>query len=162
MNKNGIGERFRLARKHAKLTQEELAVAFGCTQSLISSIEKGDSQPSLQLVAWIVQRVGTTTDWLILDRGLGPGGQMLEPGPVYSQQLDGPSIAATFKTMDSIESLIGPIKDKNLRASIFNTLYRAEVAGEQITIPELVDIINGFDGRQNGSGGTEKSHGEIS
>lgn len=63
-----IGERFKLARKHAKLSQEELALAVGCTQGLISKIERGD-QDATGLIVKIAEACGVSAKWLALGQG---------------------------------------------------------------------------------------------
>lgn len=49
-NDMNVGERVKSARKYAKLSQEELALAVGCTQGAISKIERGDQNDSGLLI----------------------------------------------------------------------------------------------------------------
>jgi len=58
-----FSERVRTARKYAGLSQEELALAIGCTQGLISKIERGD-QEETTLIIKIARACRVNADWL--------------------------------------------------------------------------------------------------
>lgn len=58
-----LSERVKTARLYAKLSQEELALAVGCTQGLISKIERGD-QEETSLVVKIARTCNVNPDWL--------------------------------------------------------------------------------------------------
>lgn len=58
-----FSERLKLARKHAKLSQEELALIVGCSQGAISKIERGDQEESTLVVKFAVA-CGINPVWL--------------------------------------------------------------------------------------------------
>jgi transcriptional regulator with XRE-family HTH domain len=72
-----FSERVALARKHAKLSQEELANRIGCSQGLISKIERGD-QDETGLIVKIANVTGVNPTWL--DSGEG---EMLDQNNFY-------------------------------------------------------------------------------
>lgn len=45
-----FSERLKISRKYAKLSQEELALRTGCSQGVISKIERGDQEESTLVV----------------------------------------------------------------------------------------------------------------
>jgi predicted ATPase/DNA-binding CsgD family transcriptional regulator/transcriptional regulator with XRE-family HTH domain len=53
------GRWIRQRRRELNYTQEQLAVLFGCTSSMLKKIERGDRTPSLALVARILERLGS-------------------------------------------------------------------------------------------------------
>jgi len=63
-----FSERVKKARLHAKLSQEELALLVGCTQGLISKIERGDQEESA-LIVKIAKACKVSAQWL--DDGSG-------------------------------------------------------------------------------------------
>lgn len=66
--KMSLGKRIVIARKLAKMSQEELADAVGCTQGLISKLERGD-QNETGLIVKIAKATNTDPFWL--DSGEG-------------------------------------------------------------------------------------------
>jgi transcriptional regulator with XRE-family HTH domain len=78
-----LGAKIREIRKSAGLTQVEAAQDFGCAQSLISSIENDDSQPSIEFLAWLAENTGTSLDWLITGKKTPTVEQVAEPSPEY-------------------------------------------------------------------------------
>lgn len=63
-----LGQRIAIARKHAKLSQEELALRVGCTQGLISKLERGD-QDETGLIVKIAKETGVNPIWLDSEEG---------------------------------------------------------------------------------------------
>lgn len=63
-----FSDRLKQARKHAKLSQEELALAVGCSQGAVSKIERGDQEESALVVKFAVA-CGVNPVWL--DTGNG-------------------------------------------------------------------------------------------
>ena len=63
-----FSERVKKARLHAQLSQEELALAVGLTQGLISKIERGDQEETASVVK-IARACGVRPEWL--DDGSG-------------------------------------------------------------------------------------------
>jgi tetratricopeptide (TPR) repeat protein len=58
-----LGKRLHEARLAAGLRQRDLSFD-GCSISYISRLEKGERQPSLQLIELLSRRLGVTVDWL--------------------------------------------------------------------------------------------------
>lgn len=67
MNNKAIGQRIRTARETARITQEELGLAVGCTPKHISAIERGIKSPSLDTFIDIANAIGTSADYLLQD-----------------------------------------------------------------------------------------------
>ena len=60
-----IGERINKLRDERGMTQEELAALLGtCQQTMISQIEKGHKQPSLNTAIELSNIFGVTMDYL--------------------------------------------------------------------------------------------------
>jgi phage repressor protein C with HTH and peptisase S24 domain len=69
-----LKDRMKQARKHAGLTQKELAAAVGVTQPVISQLESGENLQSVHLLkiahacqvnpAWLAEDVGEMLDWI--------------------------------------------------------------------------------------------------
>lgn len=62
-----VGKRIRSVRKECFLTQDELASKCGCTRNHLSSIENGDSKPSLDLLVKIASILDSSVDYFIMD-----------------------------------------------------------------------------------------------
>jgi transcriptional regulator with XRE-family HTH domain len=60
-----IGRRIQLAREEKGLTQEELAVKLGCTQSALSNYELGKRRLYLNLLTEIAQVLGKPLDYFM-------------------------------------------------------------------------------------------------
>jgi tetratricopeptide (TPR) repeat protein len=58
-----VGERVRVARRRAGLTQRQLSFE-GCTAAYISRVETGDRIPSLQILRELGRRLGVSADYL--------------------------------------------------------------------------------------------------
>lgn len=67
MNMTQIGQRIRLAREAADITQEALAQAVGCTAKHIGAIERGIKTPRLDTFISIANTLGTSADYLLQD-----------------------------------------------------------------------------------------------
>lgn len=76
-----LGDRFIAARKRANLSQQELALRLGCTQGLISKIERGD-QNETALIVKVAQICGVNPFWL----DSGEGEMVIEYLPQTNQQ----------------------------------------------------------------------------
>ncbi|HET6658278.1 MAG TPA: tetratricopeptide repeat protein, partial [Gaiellaceae bacterium] len=59
----GVGERLRLARTAARLSQKDIAFD-DCTSGYVSLIESGRRVPSLQVVRGLAVRLGVSESWL--------------------------------------------------------------------------------------------------
>ena len=60
-----VGERIRQLRGF-KMQQAEFARMLGVSQSQLSKYERGETEPSLDVLVKLSQRFGKTLDWLIL------------------------------------------------------------------------------------------------
>lgn len=59
-----MGRRVRAARKHAGLTQAELAARLGCTQAMVCRAEKGKASISDAFSARVHKACGLPPDWI--------------------------------------------------------------------------------------------------
>lgn len=98
-----LGDRVKAARRHAKLTQVELAKAVGITQQTLSKLEAGKSDGSVKL-AEIAVECGVSTEWL--SRGVGDmldvTNRVAEAAAGYASQparLDPETIAVTTRAL---------------------------------------------------------------
>lgn len=73
-----LGERLRIAREHAKLTQPELAERSRVSQQMISKLERGLSKETAGIVALAVA-CGVRSEWL--DKEAWPMVDEPEPDP---------------------------------------------------------------------------------
>lgn len=62
-----IGKRIKKVRESARITQEELAKAVGCTTKHIGAIERGVKTPSLDAFVIIANTIGVSADLLLQD-----------------------------------------------------------------------------------------------
>lgn len=62
-----IGQRIRIAREAARITQEELGRAVGCTAKHIGAIERGIKTPRLDTFIIIANTVKVSSDYLLQD-----------------------------------------------------------------------------------------------
>ena len=69
MHMSNIGEQIKLLRTAAKLSQIKFAEAIGVTQGFLSRIEKGQHQPTSDLLIRIANTFNTNINWLLLDKG---------------------------------------------------------------------------------------------
>lgn len=62
-----VGRRIRSTRKERNMTQEELAIACGCSGNHLSAVETGKHKPSLELVVTIAAVLECSIDSLFMD-----------------------------------------------------------------------------------------------
>lgn len=67
MERMKIGQRIKIVRESAHITQEELAKAVGCTAKHIGAIERGIKTPSLEAFVVIANTTGVSADMLLQD-----------------------------------------------------------------------------------------------
>lgn len=67
MDSKTIGRRIRAAREAARITQQELGKAAGCTAKHIGAIERGTKTPSLDTFIIIANTIGASADLLLQD-----------------------------------------------------------------------------------------------
>jgi len=83
-----LGDRLKLAREHANLTQEELGLRAQCGQAVVSKIERGDQDTSAYVVK-LAYACNVNPYWLDTGEGdmLAPAGLHLsENSPEYKIQ----------------------------------------------------------------------------
>lgn len=78
-----FSERLKIARKHAKLSQEDLALAVGVTQGLISKIERGEQEETAAVVK-LAKACNVRVEWL--DEGSGE--MILKSNPTAQSNAD--------------------------------------------------------------------------
>jgi transcriptional regulator with XRE-family HTH domain len=66
-------------RKERGLTQAEIAEQIGISVGQIKKYEKGDSAPTLNILARMAMAFGVSADELVFEDGAGPAAQMLDP-----------------------------------------------------------------------------------
>lgn len=67
MDLTRVGQRIKMAREAAHITQEELAQAVGCTTKHIGAIERGIKTPRLDTFVLIANATGASADLLLQD-----------------------------------------------------------------------------------------------
>jgi transcriptional regulator with XRE-family HTH domain len=67
--KKEIGKRLRTFRKHLGYTQEKLAAFLSVTRADISSIEKGQIFPSLDMLQSLNKELNLSLHWLLFNEG---------------------------------------------------------------------------------------------
>lgn len=73
-----VGKRISSARKERNMTQEELAIACGCSGNHLSAIETGKHKPSLELIVTIATVLECSIDSLFMDHGRKCSTYMIE------------------------------------------------------------------------------------
>jgi transcriptional regulator with XRE-family HTH domain len=78
MAKQTIGDRIKLIRTDYKLTQAAMAEALDVSLLTVSNLERNVyEKPSTDTIKSLVDKFGTTTDWLEKEKGLKyPNGQL--------------------------------------------------------------------------------------
>lgn len=93
-----FAERFIKARHHAQLSQTELALRLGCTQGLISKIERGD-QNETALIVKMANLCKVNPFWL--DSG---DGAMIEP--LYNLSNQQSHVLKAMQNMDEYQQTV--------------------------------------------------------
>lgn len=65
-----LNEKICWCRKHAALSQEELAARLGVSRQSISKWETGEASPEISKLPLLAQAFGVTTDWLLSEDGI--------------------------------------------------------------------------------------------
>ncbi|MFC0708677.1 XRE family transcriptional regulator [Azorhizophilus paspali] len=90
-------DRLKTARKHAKLTQAQLAGRVGVNQTSVSDLERGKSQ-STSYIAQIAQACGVSAIWLASGKG-----EMISGKPGNDLEFEpGPAITSPWRTIPII------------------------------------------------------------
>lgn len=58
-------QRIRQRRKQLKMSQEDLAAAINASQGQVSRYEKGDNDPTSEVLIQLAKALSTSTDWLL-------------------------------------------------------------------------------------------------
>lgn len=77
-----VGQRLRIARKAAGLTQDELGESIGVGKSQISNLEKGASVLTRSNAIVLSERIGIPLNWLMTGEGETP-----KPGQLFAQSI---------------------------------------------------------------------------
>ncbi len=67
---NALGVRIRLARRRAKLTQEQLAEKAGISTSFMGHVERGSRILSLETLVMLAKALGVTLDELVIGKDM--------------------------------------------------------------------------------------------
>jgi len=62
---NIVGQRIKLRRMQLNLSQDELATKAGISQRQVSRYERGESDPTGQVLIQMADTLGTSADWLL-------------------------------------------------------------------------------------------------
>lgn len=65
-----LNEKIYWCRKHAALSQEELAALLGVSRQSISKWETGEAAPEISKLPLLAQAFGVTTDWLLSEEDI--------------------------------------------------------------------------------------------
>jgi len=60
-----VGSRIKACRKEARLTLKDMSKLIGISMSFLSDIENGRSNPSLDRLGQIAEKLGTSVSWLM-------------------------------------------------------------------------------------------------
>ena len=107
-----IGKAIKELREEKKLTQAELGAIFGISGKTISNYEKGDREPSLELVTKFAEYFGVTSDYLLT----GNMSIATDTGEVKIKFKSGHSAAIQNKQM---QDLIKMLEENKIDAEAF-------------------------------------------
>ncbi len=104
-----FSERVKVARQFASLSQEELALAVGLTQGLISKIERGDQEETASVVK-IAKACGVRPEWLDdgsgeMTDGLYVEDERIKKAVLLMQELPDYALDEAIKGLDSVSKL---------------------------------------------------------
>lgn len=154
---SALKDRIKLARKHADLTQRQLAEAVGVSQPVISQLEKGENLQSVHLLK-IANVCGVDPEWLAEGTGQPPGLSVREPSAEYqaassaadivrsmlaSKAAQKLSAEARERILNAAESDAGPAESNVIRADF----SRPGLVGDEISIAHY-DIRGAMGGGQ--------------
>jgi len=112
------GERLKIAREHASLSQAELAYKSGVgTQENISKLERTDATGSVFTVQY-ARACGVSPDWLALEQGEMIDGLFVHDPRIKSavlllQQMPDYAIDQAVKNVASISELLSQVRASN-------------------------------------------------
>ncbi len=107
-----IGNRIRISRERAGLTQEELAERLELSTQFISTIERGVAGASLETVINLCDTLHVSSDWLLQGRDAAPSAESIASKlmPLSPEQL-----SAVDRLTDDLIALLKITTDKQLR-----------------------------------------------
>lgn len=146
MDERSLGERIRMARRFAGLTQEVVASEFGCTQSLVSAMEKGASQPTVAFLRWLSGRTGVKGGWILAAEGYGPGeedaaGFVADTTNIGNRPIDESKVADVMTLLDQLEEFFEEKLSPQKKAQIFTRIYTDKLAGKPIRLIDFADML---------------------
>lgn len=129
-------DRIKAARKHAKLTQVELARLVGIDQTSISDLERGKSQSS-SYNARIAAACGVSSLWL--ENGAG---EMMEDGvpPDQTASALGAGTGTTSTTIDLLRAMLATKAGKALSQAAKDRLIAAATDEPEPPLAKPVDV----------------------
>lgn len=129
-------DRIKAARKHAKLTQVELARLVGIDQTSISDLERGKSQSS-SYNARIAAACGVSSLWL--ENGVG---EMIEDGALPDQTASalGAGTGTTSTTIDLLRAMLATKAGKALSQAAKDRLIAAATDEPEPPLAKPVDV----------------------
>ena len=96
-----LNEKIYWCRKHAGLSQEELAEVIGVSRQSISKWETGESAPEISKLPLLARAFAVTTDWLLSEDGIP------EEEPNVPEEPAVPAATAAVDWPDWVENLPG-------------------------------------------------------
>ena len=117
-----LADRIKAARKHANLTQLELARKVGVSQPVISQLEKGENLQSVHLVK-IASACTVRAEWLATGEGEMADGARL--AMVSSESIGGYALGAAAKVMEMLSKhgrSLRPDQQERLERAVADTL----------------------------------------
>ena len=65
MYRESLPEKMKLARKNAGYTQKQVAALTGISQAIISNIENGNREPSIENLGILIDFYEVSADWIL-------------------------------------------------------------------------------------------------
>ena len=65
MYRESLPEKMKLARKNAGYTQKQVAAITGISQAIISNIENGNREPSIENLGILIDFYEVSADWIL-------------------------------------------------------------------------------------------------
>ncbi|WP_426758398.1 helix-turn-helix transcriptional regulator, partial [Pseudomonas aeruginosa] len=113
---SALKDRIKLARKHADLTQRQLAEAVGVSQPVISQLEKGENLQSVHLLK-IANVCGVDPEWLAEGTGRPPGFSAREPSAEYQAASSTADIVRSMLASKAAQKLSAEARERILNAA---------------------------------------------
>lgn len=107
-----MGSRIKELRKFHHLTQDQLGELCGTTKSAVSQWESNATQPTLDNIVTLRDKLGFSIDWLVSANGETPAGDLRTHRLIELYgQLDERGRAAVFRVAEAESDYIVPAGD---------------------------------------------------